>query len=65
MKTNLFNRELLSFLVCPVTKEELTYDEVAQELVSVGGELAYPILEGIPVMLPEKARPLKKISSSS
>ncbi|RUT25000.1 hypothetical protein C0V97_13780 [Asaia sp. W19] len=49
---------LLSMLVCPVTKEALTYDREAQELVSKGAGLAYPVRDGIPVMLPEEARRL-------
>ncbi|CDG39783.1 MULTISPECIES: Trm112 family protein [Asaia] len=49
---------LLSMLVCPVTKEALIYDREAQELVSKGARLAYPVRDGIPVMLPEEARPL-------
>ncbi|NIE80194.1 Trm112 family protein [Asaia sp. As-1742] len=49
---------LLSMLVCPVTKEALVYDREAQELVSKGARLAYPVRDGIPVMLPEEARPL-------
>lgn len=47
---------LLSMLVCPVTKEALVYDRDAQELVSKGAGLAYPVRDGIPVMLPEEAR---------
>ncbi|WP_084490710.1 Trm112 family protein [Asaia astilbis] len=43
-------------LVCPVTKEALVYDREAQELVSKGAGLAYPVRDGIPVMLPEEAR---------
>jgi uncharacterized protein YbaR (Trm112 family) len=50
--------ELLDFLVCPVTKTKLVYDNEKQELVSLEAKLAYPIVDGIPVMLPEKARKL-------
>ena len=50
--------KLLDLLVCPVTKETLEYDADAQELISRGAGLAYPILDGIPVMLPEDARKL-------
>ncbi|MEQ9519294.1 MAG: Trm112 family protein [Parvibaculum sp.] len=50
--------KLLEILVCPVTKETLKYDEAAQELVSQGAKLAYPIRDGIPIMLPDEARPL-------
>lgn len=52
------NKQLLEILVCPVTKGPLVYDKKAQELVSKSGRLAYPIREGIPVMLPEEAREL-------
>jgi uncharacterized protein YbaR (Trm112 family) len=51
--------KLLEILVCPVTRGPLTYDEEAQELVSSGAGLAYPIRDGIPIMLPEEARPLE------
>jgi uncharacterized protein len=50
--------KLLDLLVCPVTKEALEYDAEAQELISRAAGLAYPILDGIPVMLPEDARQL-------
>jgi uncharacterized protein len=49
---------LLEILVCPVTKTTLHYDAERQELVSRAAGLAYPIRDGIPVMLPEEARPL-------
>jgi uncharacterized protein YbaR (Trm112 family) len=49
---------LLEVLVCPVTRGRLTYDREAGELISAGAKLAYPIREGVPVMLPEEARPL-------
>ena len=52
------DRRLLEILVCPVTKGSLTYDAARQELVSEGERLAYPIRDGIPIMLPEEARPL-------
>lgn len=48
--------KLLEFLVCPLTKTTLEYDADAQELVSRAAKLAYPIREGIPIMLPEEAR---------
>lgn len=50
--------KLLEILVCPLTKGRLDYDPVAQELVSRSAKLAYPIRDGIPIMLPEEARPL-------
>lgn len=50
--------ELLHLLVCPLTKSALRYDEKAQELISDEASLAYPIRDGIPIMLPEEARAL-------
>ena len=49
---------LLEVLVCPVTRGRLTYDRERQELVSQGAKLAFPIRDGVPIMLPEEARPL-------
>ena len=49
---------LLNLLVCPVTKAPLEYYEEAQELVCRASGLAYPIRDGIPVMLEDEARPL-------
>jgi uncharacterized protein YbaR (Trm112 family) len=51
--------KLLDLLVCPVTKGPLVYDRERQELVSKSARLAYPIREGIPVMLEEEARKLE------
>ena len=50
--------KLLEILVCPVTKSVLEYDAEKQELVSRAAKLAYPIRDGIPIMLPEEARKL-------
>ncbi|GJD97262.1 Trm112 family protein [Methylobacterium iners] len=50
--------KLLELLVCPLTKEGLDYDSERQELISRSAKLAYPIRDGIPIMLPEEARPL-------
>jgi hypothetical protein len=50
--------KLLEILVCPVTKGPLTYDAAAQELISKSARLAYPIRDGIPVMLEDEARKL-------
>jgi uncharacterized protein YbaR (Trm112 family) len=50
--------KLLELLVCPVTKGPLTYDRDKQELVSKSARLAYPVRDGIPVMLEEEARRL-------
>jgi len=49
---------LLEVLVCPVTRGKLAYDRQANELISAGAKLAYPIREGVPIMLPEEARQL-------
>ena len=49
---------LLEILVCPVTRAVLTYDPVRQELISRAARLAYPIRDGVPIMLPEEARKL-------
>ena len=50
---------LLEILVCPLTKTVLEYDAGAQELISRAARLAYPIRDGIPIMLPEEARPIE------
>ncbi len=50
---------LLEILVCPLTKTTLEYDAKQQELISRAAKLAYPIRDGIPIMLPEEARPLE------
>jgi uncharacterized protein len=50
---------LLEILVCPLTKAPLRYDRAAQELVSEEAGLAYPIRDGIPIMLVDEARPLR------
>jgi uncharacterized protein len=47
---------LLKMLVCPVSKGTLEFDAVRQELVSRSAKLAYPIRDGIPIMLPQEAR---------
>ncbi len=51
--------KLLEILVCPLTKSQLKYDKEAQELISVQAKLAYPIRDGIPIMLVDEARDLK------
>ena len=48
--------KLLEILVCPLTKTTLEYDAARQELVSRAARLAYPIRDGIPIMLPDEAR---------
>ncbi len=50
--------KLLEILVCPVTHAQLEYDAERQELISRAAGLAYPIRDGIPIMLPEEAREL-------
>ena len=50
--------KLLEILVCPLTKGPLTYDRARQELVSDKAKLAYPIRDGIPIMLVDEARRL-------
>ncbi len=52
------DKHLLDILVDPVTKGPLIYDKSKQELISTTSRLAYPIKDGIPVMLPEEAREL-------
>ncbi len=51
--------KLLEILVCPMTKGTLTYDREAQELISEKAGLAYPIRDGIPIMLIDEARRLE------
>jgi uncharacterized protein YbaR (Trm112 family) len=51
--------KLLEILVCPMTKGPLEYDATRQELVSRTAKLAYPIRDGIPIMLPEEARKIE------
>jgi uncharacterized protein YbaR (Trm112 family) len=53
------DQKLLEILVCPLTKSTLEYDAAKQELISRGAKLAYPIRDGIPIMLPEEARKLE------
>ena len=55
----LIDPRLLEVLVCPLTRETLQYDAARQELISRGARLAYPIRDGIPIMLPEEARILE------
>ena len=50
--------KLLEILVCPLTKASLTYDKTSQELHCAESQLAYPIRDGIPIMLPDEARKL-------
>lgn len=54
------DKKLLELLVCPLTKTGLRYDSDKQELISDRAKLAYPIRNGIPVMLPDEARELSE-----
>lgn len=53
------DNKLLDILACPVCKSSLVYDKTAQELICKADRLAFPVREGIPVMLEEEARQLK------
>lgn len=55
---NIFDKSLLDILVCPVSKKPLHYDADTQELISDAAGLAYPIRDGIPVLLETDARVL-------
>lgn len=55
---------LLEILVCPVTHGRLDYDRERSELVSQSARLAYPIRDGVPIMLPEEARSLDETPES-
>ena len=57
--TDSVDPKLLEILVCPLTKGPLEYDADRQELISRKAKLAYPIRDGIPIMLPEEARRLE------
>jgi uncharacterized protein YbaR (Trm112 family) len=58
-KTNLLNSKLFEMLVCPLTKGSLHYDKEKQELVSPHAKLAYPIRDGVPILLIDEARTLE------
>lgn len=53
------DRKMLEALVCPVTMAGLEYDPEAQELISKKAKLAYPIQNGVPIMLPDEARKIE------
>jgi len=57
--TQKIDPKLLEILVCPLTKEPLRYNKEAQELISDRAKLAYPIRDGIPVMLVDEARQIE------
>lgn len=50
--------DILEILVCPLTKTSLIYNKNTQELISLAAKLAFPVREGIPIMLEDEARPL-------
>jgi uncharacterized protein YbaR (Trm112 family) len=56
--TGTVDPRLLEVLVCPLTKTNLRYDRERQELISEAARLAYPIRDGVPIMLPDEARSL-------
>ena len=60
MTTSTVDSKLLEILVCPLTKGPLEYDRENQELISKKAGLAFPIRDGIPIMLPDEARPLSE-----
>jgi uncharacterized protein YbaR (Trm112 family) len=60
MSEQIFNKKLLDILICPVTKEQLIYNERKNELIAKKARLAYPIRSGIPIMLENEARKLAK-----
>ena len=53
------DRRLLEILVCPLTKSTLEWRPENQELISRSARLAYPVRDGVPIMLPDEARPLE------
>tara|TARA_B100001996_G_scaffold368804_1_gene341662 strand:+ start:70 stop:255 length:186 start_codon:yes stop_codon:yes gene_type:complete len=57
--SNKIDKTLLNLLVCPLTKGPLKYDEENSELISEKAKLAFPIEDGIPIMLIDKARKIK------
>lgn len=57
--------KLLEILVCPLTKTRLEYDPAANELISRAAGLAYPVRDGIPIMLPDEARMLDTDAAAS
>ena len=58
-QSDVVDPKLLEILVCPLTKTPLEYDVQKQELISRAAKLAYPIRDGIPIMLPEEARQIE------
>lgn len=60
----MIDARLLDILVCPLTRTRLRFDEAAQELISDAAGLAYPIRDGVPVMLPDEARAVETSTSA-
>ena len=60
MNEKIFDKKLLDVLICPVTKEQLIYNEKNNELIAKKARLAYPLRNGIPIMLENEARKLAK-----
>jgi len=56
-----FDQSLLEIIVCPITKEKLIFDKKKNELISKKAKLAFPIKEGIPILLIEEARKIKSL----
>ncbi|MGL4488237.1 MAG: Trm112 family protein [Rhizobiaceae bacterium] len=52
--------KMLELLVCPLTKGNLTYDRAKRELISKSAKLAYPVRDGIPILLPSEARTIEE-----
>jgi uncharacterized protein YbaR (Trm112 family) len=64
LSARIVDSKLLEMLICPATKGPLRYDAAAQELISDRAGLAYPIRDGIPIMLVDEARPLDPDASA-
>ncbi|MEM7472844.1 MAG: Trm112 family protein [Pseudomonadota bacterium] len=60
MSDTSFDRHMLDGLVCPVSQGVLSYDSERQELVSKAGKIAFPIRDGIPIMMIDEARSLEQ-----
>ena len=56
----LLDKDLIKTLVCPITKSKLIYDEINDELISKEAGLAFPIINGVPILIIDEARNLKK-----
>ncbi|WP_375631497.1 MULTISPECIES: Trm112 family protein [unclassified Bartonella] len=59
MKKMTTDPKMLELLVCPITKGTLSFNRKTQELISLKAKLAYPIRDGVPIMLASEARPLQ------